>query len=630
MWLINIDTMQLEDFTLRAAPHYAILSHTWADDEVTFQEFTSPDNNTAKKQGYIKIVETCEIARTDNLKYAWVDTCCIDKTNPTELAEAINSMFKWYKNSSVCYAFLADFSQKPNDAEVSKAGGSKDHCDPSVTVTDPGGFASSRWFTRGWTLQELIAPKTVHFYDESWAFRGGKDDYASAIHQITRIDPRVLKDSTILAQISVAERMTWAAERQTSRSEDIAYCLLGIFDVSMPLLYGEGDKAFLRLQQEIIKNTNDLTIFGWSPKNSLIYYHLSSRDGPLDPKGCSPDCGHGKQYTDGLHGILATSVKDFVGARSWKGPYSSEHAFTNQRIKIYCSLIEVCIRGCTFAQCTCCSDCRKYVLPVVGAGKRPRLAVILEKLGPDQFARSNQTMMYMDLGTFLSSSRTTQRPIYLLTHNETLNLKTVSPSLPLRVQKGWHYTIKCAAPADRWNSCLRSWYLDLYPKGWGMVSLDIADLEDREVCVIFCSLTPYIVDPSAYKREIWTVSRSATDMSTEDILDLFDLRDKNEVMDKGKVVARIEGSAWNEIILHLKLTLMGGEDEDADHGGRRPFTSEANMAAMAARNTANSEPKAVDDSLQLSRSSRPPSASGLAPIQLKTCRSYSNHESYGA
>jgi hypothetical protein len=156
-------------------------------------------------------------------------------------------------------------------------------------------FAACRWFTRGWTLQELIAPEVVEFYNKEWTLRGTKAGLSKALEAVTGIDGQVLRDSTILADVPVARRMSWAANRRTTRVEDIAYCLLGIFDVSMPMLYGEGEKAFARLQEEIAKETNDLTLFAWQARA------LESSN--------SGDAGVQK-----YRGILATSPAEFLNA----------------------------------------------------------------------------------------------------------------------------------------------------------------------------------------------------------------------------------------------------------------------------------------------------------------------------
>ena len=234
------------------APKYAILSHTWEQEEVSFQDYINPEVTIrSNMKGYSKIVKTCELARNAGLGYAWVDTCCIDKASSAELTEAINSMYQWYKDSVVCYAWLSDL-------EASSGQG----------VAPGQDFKDCRWFTRGWTLQELIAPRSVYFYDRDWNFRGTKVDLGDEISQITHISKHVLQEPWGLDRLPIAERMSWAANRRTTRVEDAAYCLLGIFDVNMPMLYGEGARAFIRLQEEIAKDSNDLSLFAWRARTA--------------------------------------------------------------------------------------------------------------------------------------------------------------------------------------------------------------------------------------------------------------------------------------------------------------------------------------------------------------------------
>ncbi|OTA90034.1 hypothetical protein M434DRAFT_50423, partial [Hypoxylon sp. CO27-5] len=241
MRLIDVNTLELKEFFGAHHPRYAILSHTWnGDKEVTFQEWKRRSDDAVKcKEGYAKIVGACHRAQTDGLQYLWCDTNCIDKRSSAELSEAINSMFAWYRGSDVCYAYLADVGTK---TEL---------------------LAKSRWFTRGWTLQELLAPSKVIFFDRCWKVLGDKGELAAMISHITRIHMGALTDRSTVHCYSIAQRMSWAANRATSRQEDIAYCLLGIFDINMPLLYGEGQKSFTRLQQEIIRVSNDQSILAW-------------------------------------------------------------------------------------------------------------------------------------------------------------------------------------------------------------------------------------------------------------------------------------------------------------------------------------------------------------------------------
>ncbi|KAF4436578.1 hypothetical protein F53441_13216 [Fusarium austroafricanum] len=224
-------------------PKYAILSHTWdGTQEVTFQHCNSASSKL--KTGYDKIRKTCELALKDGIEYIWVDTCCIDKSSSAELTEAINSMFRWYQQAAVCYVYLADF------ADLSEISALK-HC---------------RWFSRGWTLQELIAPKSMKFFNQSWTYFGSKDSLMDQLSSITSIDAMILGHEAPLSSACIAKRLSWAAGRKTTRVEDKAYCLLGICDINMPMLYGEGQASFRRLQEEIIKSTCDLSLLAWTPE----------------------------------------------------------------------------------------------------------------------------------------------------------------------------------------------------------------------------------------------------------------------------------------------------------------------------------------------------------------------------
>lgn len=246
MWLINTKSLRLKEF-LSDQPPYAILSHTWAADidEVTFQEFRKRKKVTRSKIGYKKIQFAAGQAVKDGHEWIWVDTCCIDKRSSAELSEAINSMFIYYERSEICYALLSDV-------------------EPDDDLTSPHSqFRSSRWFLRGWTLQELIAPWEVIFFSSSWTQLGRKSNLAGLLEEITAIDEDALTGKS-LEEFSVAKRMSWASQRITKRPEDIAYCLFGIFKVNIPPLYGEGAKAFFRLQEEIIKWTDDHSIFAWT------------------------------------------------------------------------------------------------------------------------------------------------------------------------------------------------------------------------------------------------------------------------------------------------------------------------------------------------------------------------------
>jgi hypothetical protein len=282
MRLLNTRTLELEYFPKGEKPPYAILSHTWGTEEVLFEDVRhgSAKLRSCPKKGLAKVLKSAELALADGYDYVWIDACCIDKSSSAELSEAINSMFAWYRQSGVCYAFLEDYTHGRS------------------------ALADSRWFTRGWTLQELIAPFEVRFYDSSWVMFGDRLQLALTISHITSIDHHLLSfkftptysctnghghppncaasctscrdaaSARLLRSYSVSNKMAWAACRETTRVEDIAYCLMGIFDVNMPLLYGEGMKAFRRLQEEIVRHSNDQTILTWTRQNPWVEIKL--------------------------------------------------------------------------------------------------------------------------------------------------------------------------------------------------------------------------------------------------------------------------------------------------------------------------------------------------------------------
>ena len=220
-------------------PPYAILSHTWGDDdqEVTFKDLTEGSGNT--KAGYRKIQFCANRAARDDLQHFWVDTCCSNKSDYTELSEAINSMFRWYCNAAKCYVYLSDVLIDNNIQNS------------LLFQSWEAAFRNSRWFTRGWTLQELIAPPLVEFFSFENEKLGDKKSLEQQLYEITGIAVEALQGSPLL-DFSVAERMSWAEKRETKREEDKAYSLLGIFDVHLPLIYGEGkENALRRLREEI-------------------------------------------------------------------------------------------------------------------------------------------------------------------------------------------------------------------------------------------------------------------------------------------------------------------------------------------------------------------------------------------
>lgn len=219
-------------------PPYVILSHTWGDDgdEVTFADLQQERGHS--KAGYQKIQFCSERARRDGIRYFWVDTCCINKNDPLELSEAITSMYRWYRQAQKCYVYLSDVSTDQSNR------------DGDARSAQESGLRTSRWFTRGWTLQELLAPSVVEFFSHQGDIIGTKTTLAQQIHEITTI-PLAALHGTPLDRFPVAERIRWTQGRQTKKKEDQAYCLLGIFGVYMPFIYGERENALRRLQKEI-------------------------------------------------------------------------------------------------------------------------------------------------------------------------------------------------------------------------------------------------------------------------------------------------------------------------------------------------------------------------------------------
>jgi hypothetical protein len=392
MRLLNVSTREVEEFQGNDIPLYAILSHTWGREEVTFREMEAmaryrrsqqdpivthmmpppagspdamklmllstmlmafrgkrrrvsrasalpalttgyetdeddgshtrmvpspPPHPFKHKAGYSKIAYACGQAQKDGYRYVWVDTCCIDKRSSAELSEAINSMFSWYQRAAVCYAYLDDVHFD-------------DYTEGYLTWKDH--FSISRWFTRAWTLPELLAPQKVVFYAKGWRLLGTKSSLVKSIERITGIDELTLLDPKLIHNASVAQRMSWAAKRAASRPEDLAYSLMGLFGVSMPILYGEGENAFLRLQEEIIKRSDDQTIFALGPLN-----HDENR--LLHPQPLDLDEFDYDNLT-GTTSVLAKSPKNFAGMQHIvvspppAGQPASDYVMTNKGLHI--------------------------------------------------------------------------------------------------------------------------------------------------------------------------------------------------------------------------------------------------------------------------------------------------------
>ena len=299
MWLLRTSTGELEHFDSpdNVKGGYAILSHVWQQPEMTFQELQalrlqpSSSQDTLLARAAPKIRECCRLAESHGYQWLWIDTCCIDRSSSAELSEAVNSMFAWYSRAHVCYAYLYDVP----------ASGSLHRRDSA--------FRTSKWFSRGWTLQELIAPRNLMFLSQDWTMVGTKASLASLLEEITGIDADVLTFRRSVADVSVARRMWWASTRKTTRIEDEAYSLMGLFGVHMPTIYGEGTRAFPRLQEEILKRTSDQTLFAWgnvlpvrtSPLRERLAFSNYHVDSHLFAPSPAAFCNSGNMTTIPVH-----------------------------------------------------------------------------------------------------------------------------------------------------------------------------------------------------------------------------------------------------------------------------------------------------------------------------------------
>lgn len=264
-------------------PHYAILSHTWTSpqEEITYQDIKKRkddiENNIYKQTGWSKLKKFCDRAAKDGWDWAWMDNCCIDKTNPADIQEAINAMFRYYQDAGLCYAYLKDVdalaaledaglleNEDPDEIAELKDIACPDSLAYEALHSD---FIKARWFSRGWTLQELLAPHYLVFVDREWRRIGSRETWASEIKEASSIEARHLTSfkPTDFQSCSIAMRLSWASRRVTTVEEDETYSLLGLFGISLPLIYGEGRwRAFDRLQRELITVYNDDSIFAWT------------------------------------------------------------------------------------------------------------------------------------------------------------------------------------------------------------------------------------------------------------------------------------------------------------------------------------------------------------------------------
>ena len=271
MHLLDVNTFELRDRDeLGSSIKYAILSHRWTDEDKTFplhlfmpssnedeemaqsrlqfkQRLKSArSNSSGENRAVAKVARACHMASEDGIPYIWIDTCCIDKrpgADVRQISIALTSMFRWYQEAQVCYTYLQDVS-------ISQSGGWQDQ------------FKKSEWFTRGWTLQELLAPRNLRFFDQNWTFMGTKQSMWSEIQEASGIEATYLNGDFTGACIAV--KMSWISKRMTTLREDMAYCMLGIFGVPMNVQYGWGEIEFLRLEEILVGKFDDESIFAWA------------------------------------------------------------------------------------------------------------------------------------------------------------------------------------------------------------------------------------------------------------------------------------------------------------------------------------------------------------------------------
>ncbi|KAI6144700.1 hypothetical protein BKA82DRAFT_2370809 [Pisolithus tinctorius] len=269
MYLLNINTQQLEDINERCP--YAILSHAWRIGETLhFHEIGT--ESVRIQPGYEKVEMCCELARQDGLDYVWIDTCCADANTSAGQTEKAISAYTWYQQAQVCYTYLDDVD------------GNEDPREGHST------FRRSRWFKRTWTIQELLAPKHVFFFAKDWTMIGTKAGLSSVISSTTGIHKDALEYPERIPCFSIATRMSWAKGRTSTKEEDKVYALMGLFGVNLPILYGEGEtKTFLKLQSEIMKTTDDQSIFAW--RSASAESHASDSGLFADTSKCFADCG---------------------------------------------------------------------------------------------------------------------------------------------------------------------------------------------------------------------------------------------------------------------------------------------------------------------------------------------------
>ncbi|KAG1908047.1 uncharacterized protein F5891DRAFT_1169157 [Suillus fuscotomentosus] len=324
------EDLQMERIKEVVAMHFrcVLLSHRWEETEALLHHIQDKNVRELKGLGGIaKLQSFCQIARDAGYFWAWMDTCCIDKSNNVELQESVNSMFVWYRHSALTIVYLSDVP-------------------PS---SQPGALARSVWNERGWTFQEFVAPKVVRFYQKDWSLylddRSPNHKESPAIMEelesATGIDPQALI-SFCPGMRDTREKLQWASKRVTTVQEDIAYSLFGIFDIHLPVIYGERKQSALgRLLQEIVSRSGDITSLDWvgqsSEFNSCLPASITSY--------ATPPCSLSSLSEDEIQ-IAVSSLQNIVAVDSASKLYDllenmNTPLFANCRLRLPCIAFRV-------------------------------------------------------------------------------------------------------------------------------------------------------------------------------------------------------------------------------------------------------------------------------------------------
>jgi hypothetical protein len=530
MRLLNAETFTCADFNNEGTiPDYAILSHTWGVDEVTFKDLAELSREQlVSKRAWEKVAKCCTKAIQWDLEWVWIDTCCIDQSSSAELSEAINSMYQWYRKSAVCYAYLSGVDSVEEDFLSGK-------------VIDQGhsSFDKARWFSRGWCLQELLAPRNMQFYNMRWEYIGSKDSLKERISTITHVDEYGLFIPD-LSVLSVAERMSWAAHRQTTREEDIAYCLLGIFNINMPLLYGEGQtRAFGRLQEEIMKRTEDHSILAWS--------------------------GKGTDFRNDMVGFLAPHPSAFsYGKIDLRDLPKHDLAQAFPRHVIEAAPLSITGRGiCAELPLIHCRPHGVDYLAVIGCQKSGSpesyyaIPVTRLKKSSDVFRRRSPDLQTVSLD---EAEKTPLMTIFLLRHSKPTHLEikdTTQVWLSLLEMRDCIYKIKSAYPPSLWNVDRRAFAFspqdkEVYPR----MALAIANRKGKGF-VLKIDLNPLCAHLIEFNEPI----SEEPDMIEKELLihDNFHVCKSSLVLGQNTVTASIqERSVLGQGLYEVKISIIAG------------------------------------------------------------------------